>query len=167
MTGGEDHQHSADWRSAVAGLDESHLRAWRAFLKAHAAVVNRIEGDLTAAGAGTLPLGWYDVLVALAGAPGRRLRMYELADAIVLSRTNLTRLVDRLEAAGLLYRQPARTDRRGAFAVLTDEGFEALRRTWPRYGRAIVDRFARHVSEAEARTLAEVLERVLAAAREG
>ena len=92
--------------------------------------------------------------------------MHELAAAIVLSRSGLTRLVDRLERAGLLCRQPDPSDRRGAFAVLTDEGLAALRRTWPVYARGIAEHFARHLSDEEARTIAEALERVLAAVRE-
>ena len=149
----------------VRDLDETSLDAWRAFLKAHAAVIHRIEGDL-AHHAEALPLTWYDVLIALERTPDHRLRMFELADAVVLSRANLTRLVDRLEAAGLLYRQRVPTDRRGAFAVLTDAGRAALRRTWPLYARSIAERFARHLSEAEARTVTAVFDRVLAAARE-
>ena len=110
--------------------DEARLAAWRAFLNAHAAVVRRIERDMAAAGA--LPLGWYDVLVALAETPGHRLRMHELADAVVLSRSGLTRLVDRLERQGLLRRERCQSDARGWFAEITPEGrraFAAARRT--------------------------------------
>jgi DNA-binding MarR family transcriptional regulator len=124
----------------------------------------RIEEDLDRQRL-ALPLPWYDVLIAVERSPERRLRMFELADAVVLSRTNLTRLVDRLEAAGLLRREPAPTDRRGAFAVITDAGRAALRRTWPLYAARIEDRFARHLSIEEAGVLRTVLERVLAAAR--
>jgi DNA-binding MarR family transcriptional regulator len=147
------------------GPDEPRLDAWRTFLRAHAAVVDRIERDL-AADPDNLPLVWYDVLLALSGAPDRRLRLHELARAVVLSRSGLTRLVDRLEAAGLLCRRPDPTDRRGAFAVLTEEGRAALRRTWPAYARGIQDRFARHLDDEEARALTAALGRVLAAVRE-
>src|SRR3712207_2736179 len=87
--------------------------AWRAFLRAHAAAVGRIERDL-AADEPDLPLTWYDVLVALVGAPDHRLRLRDLADQALLSRSGLTRLVDRLERAGLLRREPDPSDRRGA-----------------------------------------------------
>jgi DNA-binding MarR family transcriptional regulator len=148
------------WRAAVAGLEPAHLAAWRAFLRTHATIVRRIEADLAAAGPDILPLDWYDVLVPLADHPARRMRMWELADAVVLSRVNLTRRVDRLEAAGLLRREPVPTDRRGAYAVLTDAGLAALRRTWPHYGRAIVARFGRRLSTAEAEQLAALLDRL-------
>ena len=145
-------------------LDDGRLAAWEAFVYAHAAVVDRIERELTAAG--VVPLGWYDVLVALAPAPGHRLRMHELAREVVLSRSGLTRLVDRLEAAGLLCRQTDPTDRRGAFAVLTPDGLAAQQRAWPVYARAIAAHFGGHLTDLDADTLAEALGRVRAAARE-
>jgi DNA-binding MarR family transcriptional regulator len=137
---------------------ETHLAAWRALLNAHAAAVGAIERDLTAAR--HIPLTWYDVLVALSEAPDGRLRLHELADRVVLSRSGLTRLVDRLEAAGLLRREACPTDRRGAFAVLTPEGTVALRRTWPTYARGIAKHFARHLSADEAAAIAATLGRV-------
>ncbi|HZO29114.1 MAG TPA: MarR family transcriptional regulator [Chloroflexota bacterium] len=133
--------------------------AWRAFLRAHAAAVGRIEREM-AASEPELPLTWYDVLVALVGATERRLRLRELANEVLLSRSGLTRLVDRLETAGLLRREPDPTDRRGAFAVLTDAGYEALRRTWPLYARGIQEQFARHLEGDEAAILARALQRV-------
>lgn len=148
-------------RPVRAEPDEACLAAWRAFLNAHAAVIDRIERDLAAAE--RPPLTWYDILLALYEAPERRLRLHQLADAVVLSRSGLTRLVDRLEAAGLLCRRPDPSDRRGAFAVLTDEGLAALRRTWPVYARGIAAHFARHLSDEEARTIAAAFERVYAA----
>ena len=148
----------------ATGLDAARLAAWEAFVYAHAAAVDRIERELTAAG--VVSLGWYDVLVALAHAPGRRLRLHELAREVVLSRSGLTRLVDRLEAADLLCRQPDPTDRRGAFAVLTPEGLAAQQRAWPVYARAIAAHFGRRLTDDEAHTLARALDRVRAAARE-
>jgi DNA-binding MarR family transcriptional regulator len=135
--------------------------AWRAFLRAHAAAVGSIELDL-AASEPDLPLTWYDVLVALVSAPERRLRLRELAQQALLSRSGLTRLVDRLERAGLLRREPDPTDRRGAYAVLTDAGYEAVRRTWPLYARGIQEHFARHLTPDEAVLLARALDRVAA-----
>ena len=114
-------------------LSEQHLTAWRAFLKAHATVIDRIDHDLLAAR--RLPLSSYDVLIELYEAPGRRLRMYELAERVVLSRSGLTRLVDRLEAEGLLTRDRSGTDRRGAYAVITEQGIAAMRQAWPVYAR--------------------------------
>src|SRR5262245_56887236 len=116
-------------------LDELHLAAWRTFITAHARLIDRIDGELIAAA--RLPLHWYDVLVELVEAPDHRLRMHELARSVVLSRSGLTRLVDRLESAGLLRRQPDPADRRGAYAVLTEEGRAALRKAWPVYAAGI------------------------------
>jgi DNA-binding MarR family transcriptional regulator len=140
----------------------TRVTAWRLFLTAQARLVELIEGEL--AQAGLPPLGWYDVLFALEEAPKRRLRMHELSRAVVLSRSNLTRLVDRLEAAGLLRREPCPTDRRGAFAVLTPEGAQMRRRMWPVYADCIQRHFANHLGKAEAKVFIEVFERVLAAA---
>lgn len=124
----------------------------------HAALINQIERELLEAR--VVPLSWYDVLFALYEAPGQRLRMSELADAIVLSRSGLTRLVDRLEAEGLLVRERLASDRRGAFAVLTDKGVEAMREAWPVYARGIEEHFARFLSEEETRIVIEVFRRM-------
>ena len=139
-------------------LEDSHLVAWRSFLTAHAALINQIERELLEAG--VVPLSWYDVLFALYDAPGQRLRMNELASAIVLSRSGLTRLVDRLEAEGLLMRERSASDRRGAFAVLTEKGIEAMRRAWPVYAKGINEHFARFLSDEETCIMTEVFRRM-------
>ena len=144
-------------------LDEASLVAWRTFITAHAVLIDTIDRELAAAGC--LPLHWYDVLVELVEAPNHRLRMSQLAGQVVLSRSGLTRLVDRLEAEGLLIRERSGQDRRGAYAVLTDKGRAALRLAWPVYARGIVNNFARHLSTAEVRTITEALQRTLDAAR--
>ena len=144
-------------------IDEFHLAAWRAFLNAHAAVIDIIERELVEAG--YLPLSEYDVLFALVEAPDHRLRMHELAREVVLSRSGLTRLVDRLEAKGLVTRERCGTDRRGAYAVLADEGLASLRQTWPMYARGIINHFARYLTDEEVTILTRALGRVLDAAR--
>ena len=127
-------------------------------MTAHAALINQIERELLEAG--VVPLSWYDVLFALYEAPGQRLRMSELASAIVLSRSGLTRLVDRLEMEGLLKRERLESDRRGAFAVLTEKGVEAMRRAWPVYARGIDEHFARYLSDEETCMITEVFKRM-------
>ena len=155
-----------DLRVVSGGLEqEGRVVAWRTFLTAHAAAVDRIERDL--AEEGLMPLSWYDVLLALYEAPDRKLRMHELARAILVTRGGLTRLVARIEKAGLLRREPDPADGRGLFTVLNDEGLEAVRSTWPSYARGIAEHFGRHLSDEEARVLTEALERVLVAARGG
>lgn len=146
-------------RRVSLGRDDSVLQAWRAFLNAHARAIRRIEVDL--AEAGLPPLGWYDVLWALYRAPERRLRINQLAEEVVLSRTGMVRLVDRIERAGMLRREPVPDDRRGAYAVLTAEGADLLRRMWPVYERGIEKLFAQPVG-ADADTLRAALDRVAA-----
>lgn len=146
-------------------IDEFHLAAWRAFLNAHAAVIDRIEREME--DAGVLPLGSYDVLVPLSEAPDHRLRLHELASRMVLSRSTLTRMLDRLEAEGLLARERVATDRRGAYAALTARGQEALRRAWPIYARGIRAHFAAYLADDEAPALTAALGRIDAAARAG
>jgi len=140
-------------------LDDLYLSAWRNFITAHAHLIDRIDGELAAAQC--LPLHWYDVLIELYEAPDRKLRLSELAEKVVLSRSGLTRLVDKLESAGYLRREPSPTDRRGAFAVITDKGQAALKASWPVYARGIAAYFASHLSDDEARLLRDAFARIL------
>lgn len=103
----------------------SELATWRAFLRAHARITRWLEAELITEQ--RLSLAAYDVLVQLAEAPERQLRMTELAEAVLLSRSGVTRLVDRLERAGLVCRERADGDGRGVVAVLTDRGLDRLR----------------------------------------
>jgi DNA-binding MarR family transcriptional regulator len=147
-------------------IDDFRLAAWRAFINAHASVIDCIEREL--AQAGQLPLTSYDVLVALAEAPDQRLRMNDLARrVVVLSRSGVTRLADRLEAEGLLRRERTAEDRRGAYAVLTEKGQEALDRARPIYARGIAAHFSRFLSDEEVQVLTSALERIDDAARQG
>ncbi len=133
--------------------------AWALFLTVHAVVVSRIEQRLRAA---HLPeLAWYDVLWALERAPENRLRMHELAEMTVISRSNLTRLVDRLEAAGLVTRDRDCADRRGAYAVLTAAGRAKRQKIWPVYSMAIESLFDAYMSAAESVVMRKALMRVL------
>jgi DNA-binding MarR family transcriptional regulator len=147
----------------AARPDAERLAVWRLFLEAHAAVVDRLGRELETEC--DLPLTWYDVLVQLAAAPGRRLRMRDLADAVLLSRSGLTRLVDRMEAAGLVLRETHASDRRGADAVLTDAGRAALRRAAPVHLRGVQAHFATHVPDGALPDLRDALSRVVAAQR--
>lgn len=141
-------------------LDEAGLAAWKAFVFAHAAAVGQIEREVAASGC--ISLTWYDVLTALSGAPGHRLRLNELAEQVVLSRSGLTRLLDRVEAAGLIRREPAPGDRRGAYAVMTEKGRAELLKTWPHYARGIAQYFSDALTSSEKQALAEALGRVRA-----
>ena len=100
------------------------------------------------------------MLVNLAAATDGRLRMRDLADEVMLSRSGLTRLVDRMAAAGLVSRRPDPDDRRGTLACLTNEGTQTLRRAAPVHLRGIEEHFARHLSEREVEVLRSALQRV-------
>jgi DNA-binding MarR family transcriptional regulator len=139
---------ASDWRIGV----------WRSFLRAHACVVAELEAELGAEAG--LPLAWYDVLLQLAEAPNRRLRMADLAERVLLSRSGLTRLVDRLQAAGLVRREADPNDARGTFTVLTDAGLTRLRTAAPVHLSGIQQRWLSHFSDDELVQLGELLARI-------
>lgn len=112
-----------------APLNERELAAWRGFLRTHRDLVSRLDAELERDHG--LPLSSYEVLIALADAPEGRLRMGELADALLLSRSGLTRLVDRVKRQGLVDRQRCANDARGYFAVITPAGRALLKRVRP------------------------------------
>jgi DNA-binding MarR family transcriptional regulator len=145
-------------------LQKLQLDAWRALLRAQALLVEEVERELAAAG--LPPIGWYDVLTELEKAPGGRLRIHELADAVILSRSGLSRLLDRLEEAELLRREPCDDDRRGAYAVITAAGKRTLAEMWPVYERALAEHFAPQVGSAEARAIRSMLDAVSKSVRD-
>jgi DNA-binding MarR family transcriptional regulator len=142
---------------------QAKAHAWAVLLTAHARLVERIEAALAAAS--LPPLGWYDVLWALEGADGRQLRMHELAEHVVLSRSNLTRLADRLEQAGLIARVSCAEDRRGAYCAITPAGRALRKRMWPVYQEAVARHFGAHLSDREATLVGDVFARIARAAR--
>lgn len=139
-------------------VDESRDTVWRLFLTTHAKLIDLIEQELTRAE--LPPLSWYDVLSAIAAAPHYQLRMHELANAIILDCSNLTRLVDRLEAKGLVCRKTCPTDRRGAFATITDAGLAMQQHMRPVYERAVSNYFARYLNDTEVEILTLALKRM-------
>lgn len=135
------------------------LATWATFLRAHRAVVRQLEHEL-AEEAG-LPLAWYEVLLHLRNAPDRRLRMQDLADRAVLTPSGLTRLVDRMEAEGLVRREPCPSDRRVSYATLTAHGRNRLRKAAPVHLRGVEEHFGRHLTEHEEKVLQRALGKVL------
>jgi len=138
--------------------------AWAVLLAAHATLVEKIETAL--ARAKLPPLAWYDVLWELEKAEGGKLRMHELARRVVLSRSNLTRLADRLEDAKLVAREDTPHDRRGYHCVITPAGLAMRKKMWPAYRAEIERLFSRHITADEARTIGDALARTVKAARE-
>jgi DNA-binding MarR family transcriptional regulator len=145
--------------TGVRELTPVELGAWRGMLRVHSALVKALDAELLAEY--DLPLTSYEVLINLQAAPGRRLRMAELADSVLLSRSGMTRLVDRLERTGLLERDTCTSDGRGCYAVLTDEGEALLTRARATHLDGVRERFLRRFEESELRELAEYWERVL------
>lgn len=135
------------------------MAAWSALLRAHAALVARIAGEVESATG--LPLSWYDVLLELNAADRRRLHMQELGNRVVLSRSQVSRIVDRVEAAGLVVRQADPDDRRATFAAITPKGRETLRRVAPVYLASIQRHFTSHLNDAQLRAVHRALEHLL------
>src|ERR671927_1748836 len=133
---------------------ELELDAWRGFLRTHAALVRELDEELTERHG--LPLSSYDVLVQLDTAPEGRLRMSHLADAVLLSRSGLSRLVTRLEKQGLLEREECSSDARGAFAAITEKGREKLAEARATHRAGVRERFLDKLGEREQRQLARV-----------
>ena len=140
--------------------EEQYLEPWEYFLRLNAEIVSRIEKRLSSAG--QIPLTWYDVLLVVNDAPSGSLRMSEIADKIVLSRSALTRSVDKLVDEGFLRREKCPEDRRGAIAIITEKGKQALDQAWPVYREGVKDLFARGLEESDLRSLLRVFEKVYA-----
>jgi DNA-binding MarR family transcriptional regulator len=138
--------------------------AWAVLLTAHATLVEKIEEAL--AEADLPPLAWYDVLWELEKAPEGKLRMHELARRVVLTRSNLTRLADRLESAKLIERADTPHDRRGYDCVITRAGLAMRKKMWPVYKTEIERLFSRHINVEEARVVGDALSRAVKASRE-
>lgn len=131
--------------------DAGELAAWREFLRAHARLTRTLETELVTEA--QLSLAAYDVLVQLAEVPARRLRMTDLADALLLSRSGVTRLVDRLERIGLVERSKAAGDGRGVVAELTERGLARLRAASDTHLAGITRHFAGRLDDAELEAL--------------
>lgn len=144
---------------AVRELAPQELAAWRGLLRVHSALVKALDAELLAEH--DLPLTSYEVLINLQAAPGHRRRMAELAEGVLLSRSGMTRLVDRLERDGLLERDACTEDGRGMFAVLTDKGEELLSRARRTHLDGVRERFLQHFDDADLERLAEGWNRVL------
>jgi DNA-binding MarR family transcriptional regulator len=145
--------------TGVRELTGLELGAWRGMLRVHSALVKALDAELLAEH--DLPLSSYEVLINLQAAPDRRRRMAELADSVLLSRSGMTRLVDRLERDGLLERDTCTSDGRGCYAVLTDAGEALLARARATHLDGVRERFLRHFLEDDLRQLAHFWERVL------
>lgn len=107
-----------------------------------------------------LPLAWFDVLTSLNAAPGGRMRMQTLAESLILTRSGVTRLVDRVEKAGLVKREPAAEDRRGYYAILTEAGKSMVQRAQEIHGKDIDENFTRYLTQREMGNLYSMMRKV-------
>ena len=139
---------------------DARLLPWLAFIRAHAAVYRTLESELEAEQ--SMSLADYDALVQLAIADHQRLRMNELAACLVLTRSGVSRLVDRLEADGYVQRVACSTDARGAFATLTAAGLERLRTASPTHLRGVDEHFLDAIPSADRDAFVRVLEAIVA-----
>jgi DNA-binding MarR family transcriptional regulator len=130
---------------------DPRLEPWRAFLTAHARVTRRLDEELRAEH--DLSLAEYDALLTIADAPDRRIRMRQLADRVILSKSGVTRLIDRLVLDGLVERKACASDARGAEAVLTSAGLERLRRASRTHLRGIAQHFLAAVEDGDIPTI--------------
>jgi DNA-binding MarR family transcriptional regulator len=139
--------------------DHAIVQAWARLVRAEHATMSRVEGDLKQAS--LPPLAWYDVLLELSREPHGMLRPVELEHRLLLAQYNASRLVDRMEKAGLVARRACPEDGRGQFVAITPEGKEMRRRMWRVYGPAIAKHVGAKLSPGDARTLTELLGKLL------
>lgn len=144
-------------KGAAEKLDP-HREAWIALTGTHSAVKGRLEEALTAAG--LPPMAWLEVLVQVSRAPERRMKMGDLAEALIITRGGLTKLVDRLIKAGLLERTFCETDRRVSYATLLPAGAELLEEMRPVAGAELQAAFSANLTVSQAKQLRELLDRV-------
>jgi DNA-binding MarR family transcriptional regulator len=140
-------------------LGEAELWAWRGLVRVHAALARELDAELDACHG--LPLSSYEVLRALSKMPGGRMRMAELAEHVLLSRSGMTRLIDRLEREGMVSRTSCDKDGRGCYAVLTVEGQAAIDHARTTYISVVRSSFLGHFTVDEMRDLAGLLHRAL------
>lgn len=137
---------------------ETEIAAWARLVRTGEALVRRAEADLKAAG--LPPLAWYDAMLELNRAGRDGLRPQALQQAMLLAQYNLSRLLDRMEAAGLVARAPCPDDARGQVVTLTPAGRAMLKRMWPVYRRTIGQRLSERLKAGEAEALARILSRL-------
>jgi len=143
----------------VHARPDPRQRAWARFVTAQALLLERIESAF--AEAGLPPLAWYDVLWILENEAHGRLRMHDLARKAVVSRSNVTRLTDRMEKAGLVARSDCPEDGRGTVCELTARGRALRAKMWPVYRKQIDALFGRHLAGREAEAMAETFDKMI------
>ncbi len=147
---------------SLSSPSPERLRAWRLYFESALALTDVLDAELER-DAG-IPLRWYDALVHLEEAP-EGLRMNELAERILYSKSGFTRVVDRLEEAGLVRRVRPDNDRRSILVLLTDQGRETMARARRHHRHAIEQHFSRHLTDADVKALTRALDKLSVHAR--
>ena len=145
-------------------LEQGIIDAWAGVLFAHAKVLRGLEADLLEQH--DLPVTWFDVMGRLKQAPGQRLRMHELEEVSVFTRSGLTRLVDRVEEAGFVRRERSAEDRRGVYVAITQAGIDKIDEVWPDHVLSIQKHFGRYLDRKDAEALQTATEKILSVGRE-
>lgn len=140
-------------------IDHDRLETWHLFLQVHARVIDRLETTMEEQQG--IPLSWFDVMLQLSFAPEARLRMHDLLQNLVLTRSGLTRRVDRMETAGLVVRQECADDARGVVIALTATGTARLQGAIPGHLAMVQELFSRHLNDAEVRAMCSGLRKIL------
>ena len=138
-------------------LSAAEMKAWRRYIIASRRLLEALDSDLDSH---ELSMSDYEVLAQLSDAPDRRMRMSELADVAMLSRSRLSHRIKVMEQAGWVERQACPVDKRGSFAVMTNKGWKAIVAAAPDHVASVRSRFIDHLSNEDQAALAEIFERV-------
>ena len=140
-------------------LEQSMLDTWRGFLFANAKVVRALDTDMIEQH--DLSLTWFDLLSRIKQAPGQRLRMHQLEEASLFTRSGITGLADRLEKAGFVRRERSAEDRRGVYLAITQAGIDKIDEVWPDHQLSIQKHFGEHLDPEDVKALQATTEKIL------
>jgi len=140
-------------------LEPRMLDAWRGFLFANAKVVRALDTDMVEQHG--LSMTWFDLLSRIKQAPGQRLRMHQLEEASLFTRSGITGLADRLENAGFVRRERSVEDRRGVYLAITQAGIDKIDEVWPDHQLSIQNHFAQHLDPEDVKALQATTQKIL------
>ncbi|CAB4335173.1 MAG: MarR family transcriptional regulator [Actinobacteria bacterium] len=138
-------------------LNPAEMKAWRRYIIASRRLLEALDSDLEDH---ELSMADYEVLAQLSDAPDRKMRMSELADVAMLSRSRLSHRIKVMEKAGWVKREACPVDKRGYFAVMTPKGWKAIVAAAPDHVESVRTRFLDHLNKEDQKVLSEIFERV-------